>query len=81
MSSSRTLRRPVAAALAALTVSAAFATMSQSSQAAAQQEAVIAILPGIVQPGPKTADADKALAAVVASGQGRDEDAGEYLND
>jgi beta-glucanase (GH16 family) len=48
-------------------MSAAFAAMSQSSQAAAQQEAVISILPGIVQPGRKTADADKALAAVVAT--------------
>ena len=63
MPTSRTLRRPLAAVLAALTMSAAFAAMSQSSQAAAQQEATISILPGIVQPGRKTANADKALAA------------------
>ncbi len=75
MSTRRTLRRPIAAALAALTASAALATVSQLPQASAQQlgqrlaaqEATIAILPGIVQPGRKTANADKALAAVVAT--------------
>ena len=40
---------------------------SQTSEAAAQQEATISVLPGIVQPGRKTANADKALAAVVAT--------------
>ncbi len=68
MSTRRMLRRPLAAALAALTVSAAIATTSQSSQAAAQQqEATITVLPGIVQPGRKTADADAALSAVIAT--------------
>jgi beta-glucanase (GH16 family) len=69
VSTRRTLRRPLAAALAALTASAALAAVSQSSGAAAQgqQEATISILPGIVQPGRKTANADKALAAVVAT--------------
>ncbi len=67
MSTRRTLRRPLAVALAALTVSAALATMSQTSEAAGQQQATITILPGIVQPGRKIANADKALAAVTAT--------------
>ncbi len=62
----RTSRRPLAAALAALTVCGAIAAMSQTSVASPQQ-ATISVLPGIVQPGKKTANADKALAAVVAT--------------
>ena len=67
MSVRRTLRRPLSAALVALTASAAVATLSPNSQAAQAQQATIVVLPGIVQPGPRTANADKALAAVVAT--------------
>jgi beta-glucanase (GH16 family) len=59
-------RRTVAAALAALAACAAVATMNESSSAVSQQ-ATITVLPGIVQPGRKVEDADKALAAVVAT--------------
>ena len=60
------LRRPLAAALVALVASGAVATLGQTSEAAPQQ-ATITVLPGIVQPGKKIANADKALAAVVAT--------------
>jgi beta-glucanase (GH16 family) len=46
--------------------SAGVAAMSQSSEAATQQ-ASITVLPGIVQPGKRTANADKAQAAVIAT--------------
>ena len=62
----RALRRPLAAALVALVASSAVATLGQTSEAAPQQ-ATITVLPGIVQPGKKIANADKALAAVVAT--------------
>jgi beta-glucanase (GH16 family) len=41
--------------------------MSQASEASSAQQATITILPGIVQPGRKTANADRALAAVTAT--------------
>jgi beta-glucanase (GH16 family) len=59
-------RRTVAAALAALTLSTAVATISQASEAASQS-ATITVLPGIVQPGRSVANPDDALAAVVAT--------------
>ena len=59
-------RRTLAAALAALTVSAAFAAVTQTSEAASQR-ATITVLPGIVQPGRSVANPDDALAAVVAT--------------
>jgi len=62
----RAFRRPLAAALVALVASSAVATLGQTSEAAPQQ-ATITVLPGIVQPGKKIANADKALAAVVAT--------------
>ena len=62
----RTLKRPIAAALVALVASTAVAALGQTSEAAPQQ-ATITVLPGIVQPGKKVANADKALSAVVAT--------------
>ncbi len=59
-------RRPIAAALVALVASTAVAAVGQTSEAAPQQ-ATITVLPGIVQPGKKVANADKALSAVVAT--------------
>jgi beta-glucanase (GH16 family) len=59
-------RRTLAAALAALTVSAAVAATIQTSEAATQS-ATITVLPGIVQPGRSVANPDDALAAVVAT--------------
>src|SRR4029078_2353628 len=53
----RAFRRAIAAALLALVASTAVATLGQTSQAAPQQ-ATITVLPGIVQPGKKTANAD-----------------------
>jgi len=49
----RALRRP----LVALVASSAVATLGQTSEAAPQQ-ATITVLPGIVQPGKKIANAD-----------------------
>ena len=61
------IRRPfVAAALVALAASAGVASIGQTSEAAPQQ-ATITVLPGIVQPGKKVANADKALSAVIAT--------------
>ena len=61
------IRRPiVAAALVALAASAGVAAIGQTSEAAPQQ-ATITVLPGIVQPGKKVANADKALSAVIAT--------------
>ena len=61
------IRRPlVAAALVTLAASAGVAAIGQTSEAAPQQ-ATITVLPGIVQPGKKVANADKALSAVIAT--------------
>jgi beta-glucanase (GH16 family) len=62
----RSLRRPFAAALVTLAASAAVASLGPTSVAAPQQ-ATITVLPGIVQPGKRVANADKALSAVVAT--------------
>jgi beta-glucanase (GH16 family) len=62
----RRLRRPLGAAVAALVASTAFATFGQTSEAVTQR-ATIQVLPGIVQPGTATADADQARAAVIAT--------------
>jgi len=67
VSTRRTLRRPIAVAVAALTVSTALAAVSQTSGASSQQQATVTVLPGIVQPGKGTRNADKALAAVIAT--------------
>jgi len=60
------LRRPLAAALVTLAACAGVASLGQTSEAAPQQ-ATITVLPGIVQPGKKVANADKALSAVIAT--------------
>ena len=61
------IRRPlVAAALVTLVASAGVAAIGQTSEAVPQQ-ATITVLPGIVQPGKKVANADKALSAVIAT--------------
>ena len=49
-----------------LATSAGVASLGQTSEAAPQQ-ATITVLPGIVQPGKRIANADKALSAVVAA--------------
>jgi beta-glucanase (GH16 family) len=49
-----------------LVASAGAASLVQTS-AASTQQATITVLPGIVQPGRHTADADKALSAVIAT--------------
>ncbi len=49
-----------------LAASAGVASLGQTSDAAPQQ-ATITVLPGIVQPGKKVANADKALSAVIAT--------------
>ncbi len=59
-------RRLVAACLAVLTSSLAFATLTPSSGAVSGQ-VTLTVLPGIVQPGKGVASPDKALAAVVAT--------------
>ncbi len=62
----RRLRRPLGSALAVLVAGTALASVETTSEAATQQ-ATITVLPGIVQPGKAVANADSALAAVVAT--------------
>jgi beta-glucanase (GH16 family) len=59
-------RTAVAATLLALAASVSVASLGQTSTAAPQQGTIV-VLPGIVQPGKKTANADKALSAVIAT--------------